>query len=116
VPSSNGARKPLDLDAARSARAEAVEETFPFVLGGEEFELMPQNDWPAEVTDFLMAGDLRQAFTLIVVGGTETVQRFMLHRPTLGDYRELFNAVGDWQGVGGLPNSLPLPQPAGTPT
>jgi hypothetical protein len=112
-------RKPavvFDLDAKHAARAEARGETFHFVWGGEDFELMPMNEWPLATMDVLDTGDLKAALAGLIIGGDEALARFMSHNPNMGDLEDLFNAASAWAGVGDLPNSGRRPQLASTQT
>lgn len=112
----NGQRHFLDLDSARAARAEVTRETFGFKLGGEEFAVLPTMDWPIEATALLAQGDLNQAIGLLLVGGSESEARLRQLGATMGDLKDLFDAVGEWSGVENLGNSLAPRPPASTPT
>ena len=116
-PAPNG-RKPavFDLDASRAARREANKENFAFRFGGEDFAIVPMDEWPVDLMDVLQTGDLKKALHDVIVGGEEALDRFLAFTPTLGDFEALFNAAAEWAGVESLPNSLPLPRPVTTPT
>jgi hypothetical protein len=85
VTGSNGARRvPLDLDAARAARAEATRETFAFTLAGEPFEVRPTDEWPLESQVRLAEGDLVAAVPQLLVGEEETWRRLVELGATVG--------------------------------
>ena len=98
----------------RTVRSE--EETFPFLFGGEDFELMPMSEWPLATMDVLDTGDLKAALGGLIVGGDEALARFMAHGPNMGDLEDLFNAASEWAGVENLPNFARQPQLASTQT
>lgn len=93
----------IDLDARRAQRAEARTEDYVVRLGGERFTFPPVNDWPIELTDQLQNGDLLGALRLLL--SEEDMPRFLATRPTMADLNDLFEALGNRAGVGGLGNS-----------
>lgn len=113
----NGSRRaPLDLDAARAARAEAEGETFPFTFCGEEYAVRPTMTWPLESQNRLAEGDLIRAVPDLLVGGEESYRALCEAGATVGDLTALFQEVGVWAGMEGLPNSPAPPLPATTRT
>ncbi len=98
-------RRPFDLDAAtKAAKAEATGEVFEFTFRGESFAVQRLDDWPLQAQAALATGELGTAMRMLL---TEPGRWDVLlaTRPTLGDLRVLFEAVGEWAGVGGLGNS-----------
>lgn len=95
----------INLDAARAQRAEAGKETYRAQFGGELFDFPGVQEWPIELTEVLQTGDMKAALKLLL--SDEDAARFLAHKPTLGDLNELFEALGNASGVGGLGNSLP---------
>jgi hypothetical protein len=93
----------LNLDAARAQRAEARKETYRIQFGNELFDFPGVQDWPIELTSVLQSGDMVAAIKLMLPD--EDAERFLAHKPTLGDMNELFEALGKASGVGGLGNS-----------
>jgi hypothetical protein len=106
----------FDLDAARAARAEATRETFPFVFGGDRYEVKPTDEWSLDTAALLSEGDVAAAVPLLLEGGDEAFAKLRANGANLGDLRVLFEEVGRWAGVGGLPNSSPPQPPASIPT
>ena len=98
-----GIRNVIDLDARRAQRAEAREEDFTVKLGGEEFTFPPITEWPVELTELLQKGELMDALRLLL--SDEQSPRFIAQHPTMGDLNDLFEALGNRAGVGGLGNS-----------
>lgn len=92
----------IDLDARRAQRAEAASADYVVRLGGESFSFPPVNEWPVELTDSLQKGDLMAALRLLLTD--EELPRFLAQRPTMGDLNDLFEALGNRAGVGGLGN------------
>jgi hypothetical protein len=93
----------LNLDAARAQRAEARKESLRIQFGNELFDFPGVQDWPIELTSVLQSGDMVAALKLLL--SEEDLARFLKHKPTLGDINELFEALGNASGVGGLGNS-----------
>ena len=93
----------IDLDARRAQRAEAAREPFVAKLGGETFEFPAVDQWPITVTDLLKDGDLSGALRIML--DEKDAERFFAQRPTMADISDLFDALGNQSGVGGLGNS-----------
>lgn len=93
----------LNLDASRAQRAEAEKETYRIQFGNEMFDFPGVHDWPIELTAVLQSGDMVAALRLLL--SPEDVDKFLRHKPTLGDINDLFEAIGNASGVGGLGNS-----------
>lgn len=93
----------INLDAARSQRAEARKEDLRVQFGGELYDFPGVQDWPIELTSILQSGDMVAALRLLL--SDKDVDRFLSHKPTLGDINELFEGLGKASGVGGLGNS-----------
>lgn len=108
--------KPFDLDAARAARAEATQETFPFILFGQTYEVRPTDDWPLESQTALAQGDLVAAVPQLLVGGEETYKTLCRAGANVGDLTVLFQEVAKWAGMEDLGNSSGPPRPASTLT
>jgi hypothetical protein len=68
------------------------------------FDFPGVQEWPIELTAVLQTGDMVAALKLLM--SDEDVERFLKHKPTLGDINELFDSLGKASGVGGLGNSL----------
>ena len=112
----NGRAAHLDLDAKRAARQAAVNDglRYSFTFGGREFELLPANDWPANVKFLMSEGDVAEVIDSIV----DDPQAFWAVRPraTVQDVSDIVEAWSDWAGTGSLPNSETSQRPASTPT
>jgi len=93
----------IDLDARRAQRREAAREPFSAKLGGETFWFPAVDEWPIAVTDHLKDGDLTGALRLLI--SEDDAERFFAQRPTMADVADLFEALGNQSGVGGLGNS-----------
>lgn len=94
----------INLDAARAQRAEAEGTRHTVQLGGELFMFPGVSEWPVQITRALADGDLVEA-VMYLLFSPEDQERFMRHRPTMGDLNELFDALGKASGIGGLGNS-----------
>ena len=92
----------IDLDARRAQRFEAREADSKVRLGGEEFTFPPIQEWPVEMTDCLQRGELLDALRLLL--SEEDFPKFLSQKPTMGDLNDLFEALGNRAGVGGLGN------------
>lgn len=93
----------INLNAARAQRAEARKETYRVQLGEDMFDFPGVAEWPIELTTVLQSGDMVAALRLLL--SDEDVDKFLTHKPTIGDINELFESLGNAAGVGGLPNS-----------
>jgi hypothetical protein len=93
----------IDLDARRAQRAEAAGEPIDVRLGGDVFTFPTVREWPVDLADVLSRGDLMGGLRLLLP--PDDFDRFMGHRPTLGDLSDLFDGLGKASGVGGMGNS-----------
>lgn len=94
----------IDLDAARAQRKEAQGEGFDVQFGGESFTFPNVKEWPIEITETLATGDMVAALRHLL--SSTDVERFLAHKPSIGDLNDLFDGLGKASGVGGLGNSL----------
>lgn len=111
----NVANGRFDLDAKRRAAAadEAAQTRWVFLFGGKEFTLPPQRKWPAKAKRMLDNADFADLLDMLL--GPDGAAFWDLD-PTMGDIELLFDAYGEWMGVGGLGESEPSPPHASTPT
>lgn len=86
----------FDLDAARAARREAVQETFTFKWEGAVYTCLPAKEWPIDVTALLVEGDLSGAVQQIL--GDEQGERFLATHPSVGDVESLMEALAEFAG------------------
>ncbi len=94
---------PFDLDAARAARQEAAGEGFKFTWGGKPYECPAAEDWPLAVQSSLSEGDLLGALRNLL--GDKQMNEFEAGKPTMGDVKDLFDAIAKFSGVGDSGNS-----------
>lgn len=98
----------IDLDAARAARREANAEAIVVTLDGDDFSMPPE--MPFEVIEKLgplrevpedkapeAAAALLDLFKSLI--GENDFKRFMTHRPSLDDLKELLTGVLKEYGV-----------------
>lgn len=95
----------VDLDMARAQRLEAGDQRVRVRFGGEEFTFPNPREWGIEFLDHLREGDFSSAVQ-VLLDDTETYERFMSHKPRMGDVEYLLDTMGRRGGVGGLPNSI----------
>ena len=111
----SGANGRFDLDAKRRAAAadEAAQTRWVFIFGEREFTLPPQRKWPGRAKRMLDDGDFAGLLDNLL--GPDAAQFWDLD-PTMGDLEDLFDAYGEWMGIGPGKASEPSSQPASTPT
>jgi hypothetical protein len=90
----------FDLGAARARRLEEIGELPAFKIGDDIFTMPPVTEWPLEFPELLAQGESTAALRLLL--GDEQYDRFMEHKPTLGDVASLV----EWAAslAGGLGN------------
>jgi hypothetical protein len=105
----------FDLDsAAAAARAEANAEPFAFTWHGHQYVVPPATEWPLSAVTAMGEGNLAGAMGALL--GDDAYAQIAATGITIGDLNTLFDAIGKAAGMGGLPNSPPLPRPASTRT
>lgn len=89
----------FDLDAAAAARREAAGEPFRFVWQGEEYAMLPATEWPVTISDRMAKGEMTDAVRLLLAADAD---RFLATDPTMGDIKDLMEAVAKFSGLGSL--------------
>lgn len=84
----------IDLDAARSARAEAQAEPVVLRFGGNEYQLPPE--LPADFAFLAAEEKVREAVAALL---GDDADAFFAARPSLADLTALAEAAGDVYGV-----------------
>jgi hypothetical protein len=89
----------FDLDAAAAARREAAGEPFRFTWHGEEYAMLPAVEWPVTVAERMSKGEMVEAVRLLL---GDDADRFLATDPTMGDIKDLMEAVAAYSGLGSL--------------
>ena len=87
----------IDLDAARTARAEAEREVPIVVFGGEEFTLPVELPW--EIAEAAAANDGAAALRAIEMLLGDQWEAFKAHRPSLADVMVIVEGLGSIYGA-----------------
>lgn len=96
-PKGAAARRVVDLDKARAARAELQDDPAVLVAGGEQFELPAE--LPIRFAELLSQGEFTAAITVLL--GEQDVERLYALRPPLSfkDVEALAEHVNDIYGM-----------------
>jgi hypothetical protein len=86
----------IDLDAMRAARLEASGSSISVKWGGNTYQVPPTAEWPLDVIALIEKNDFTEAMKQLF--SPDDWDKISVSRPSLGDMRDLFNALAKISG------------------
>jgi len=87
----------FDLDQARAIRRDREGAQFRFTFNAGEFVCLPMKEWPITLTETAAEGKLLDVMDRVL---GDQFDRFMEGDPSMGDVKDLIDAMGKFSGVG----------------